>query len=75
MATTTVAYGSDQQVKIQSVGLFASCMQRKTGLNRMAGKMSKQADASGNIRMASTNKMPIVRVQELNEVCRRRSDV
>jgi len=67
MATTTVAYGSDQQVKIQSVGLFASCMQRKTGLNRMAGKMSKQADASGNIRMASSNKMPIVRVQELNK--------
>ena len=67
MGTTTVAYGSDQQVKIQSVGLFAACMQRKTGLNRMAGKMSKQADASGNIRMASTNKMPIVRVQELSK--------
>ncbi len=67
MSQTTVPYGSDQQVKIQSVGLFAACMQRKTGLNRMAGKMSKQTDASGNIRMASTNKKPIVRVQELSK--------
>lgn len=67
MATTTVAYGSDQQVKLQSIGLFAACMQRKTGLNRMAGKMSKQTDASGNIRLVSTNKKPIVRVQDLTK--------
>ena len=66
MSNTNIAYGSDQQVKIQSIGLFAAAMQRKTGLNRMAGKMSKQEDASGNIRMASTNKKPIVRVQELS---------
>lgn len=67
MSDTNIAYGSDQQVKIQSVGLFAANMQRKTGLGRMAGKMSKQADAEGNIRMVSSNKKPIVRVQELSK--------
>jgi N4-gp56 family major capsid protein len=67
MSTTSISAGSDQAVRIQSVGLFAMCMQRKTGLNRMAGKMSKQTDASGNIRMVSTNKKPVVRVQQLTK--------
>lgn len=66
MAQTNIPYGSDQSVRIQSVGLFAANMQRKTGINRMAGPMSKQADAEGNIRMVSSNQRPIVRVQDLS---------
>jgi N4-gp56 family major capsid protein len=66
MSKTNIPSGSDQSVRLQSVGLFAANMQRKTGINRMSGPMSKQVDAEGNIRMVSSNQRPIVRVQDLS---------
>lgn len=66
MSQTTIASGSDQDVTLQSVGLFAANLQRNTGWNRMAGPMSKQSDAEGTVRWKSSNKMPIVRVQDLS---------
>jgi hypothetical protein len=42
MSNTSIAYGSGQQVKIQSVGLFAASMQRKTGLESH-GRQDEQA--------------------------------
>lgn len=66
MSQTVVPSGSDQSLVMQSVGLFAANLMRKTGFNRMSGPMSKQADAEGNIRMVSSNQRPIVRVQDLS---------
>jgi N4-gp56 family major capsid protein len=67
MATTSIPYGSDQAVKIQSAGLFAACMQRTTTLNRLTGPMPKQSDASATLRFQTSNKMPIVRCMDLTK--------
>lgn len=66
MSQTAVVQGSPQDLKLQSVGLFAANLQRKTGFNRMSGPMSKQTDAEGNIRGVSSSHRPIVRVQDLS---------
>lgn len=66
MSTTTIAYGSPQAVKLQSVGLFAASMQRLTLMNRLAGKMPTQSDAENKLRFQSTNELPIVRCKDLS---------
>lgn len=66
MPLTTIPYGSPQAVRLQSVGLFASSMQRLTLMNRLAGKMPEQSDAENKLRFQSTNELPIVRCKDLS---------
>ena len=67
MPTTNIPYGSDQAVKLQSIGLFAACMQRPTTIGRLTGSLPKQADAEKNLRFQSGNEMPIVRCMDLTK--------
>jgi N4-gp56 family major capsid protein len=67
MATTSLPYGSDQAIRIQSAGLFAACMQRNTTLNRLTGPMPMQSDAESNMRVQSSNKYPIVLCKDLSK--------
>ena len=66
MPSTTIPYGSPQAIRLQSVGLFASCMQRLTLMNRLTGKLPTQADAENRLRFHSTNELPIVRCKDLS---------
>lgn len=63
---TSIPYGSPQALSIQSVGLFASCMQRQTIINRLTGKLPQQPDAENKLRFHSPNDMPIVRCKDLS---------
>jgi len=65
MPQTTIAYGSNQAVQIQSAGLFAANMQRPTTINRLTGKLPKQADAEKSLRFQSSNDYPVVRCMDL----------
>jgi N4-gp56 family major capsid protein len=67
MAITSLPYGSDQAIRIQSAGLFAACMQRNTTLNRLTGPMPLQSDAESNMRVQSSNKYPIVLCKDLSK--------
>ena len=67
MAITSLPYGSDQAIKIQSAGLFAATMQRNTTLNRLTGQMPTQGDAENNMRVQSSNKYPIVLCKDLSK--------
>jgi N4-gp56 family major capsid protein len=67
MAITSLPYGSDQAIRIQSAGLFAACMQRNTTLNRLTGPMPMQSDAESNMRVQSSNKYPIVLCKDLSK--------
>jgi N4-gp56 family major capsid protein len=67
MSTTHIAYGSPQAIRIQSAGLFAANMQRTTVLNRLTGKLPQQADAERNLRMQSSNDLPVVRCMDLSK--------
>ncbi len=67
MGLTNIPYGSDQAVTLQSIGLFAVCMQRPTVLNRLTGKLPQQADAEAKMRFQSKNEMPIVRCMDLTK--------
>jgi N4-gp56 family major capsid protein len=67
MSTTTIPYGAPQAVRIQSAGLFAANMQRPTVISRLTGKLSQQADAEKNLRMQSSNDLPIVRCMDLTK--------
>jgi len=68
MPATNVAYGSPQAVILQSVGLFASNMQRNTTLNRLTGKLPQQSDAESTMRNQSSSEMPIVRCMDLQKM-------
>ena len=67
MANTTIPYGSPQAVQLQSLGLFASCMQRPTTIGRLTGKLPTQGDAEKNLRFQSSNELPIVRCMDLTK--------
>ena len=67
MANTHIPYGSPQAVQLQSLGLFASCMQRPTTIGRLTGKLPTQGDAEKNLRFQSSNEMPIVRCMDLTK--------
>lgn len=67
MGQTTIPYGSDQAITIQSAGLFAADMQRPTTLNRMTGKLPQQKDAESKLRFQSSTDMPIVRCMDLTK--------
>jgi N4-gp56 family major capsid protein len=65
---TSVPYGSQHAIVLQSAGLFAANMQRNTTINRLTGKMPQQADAEATIRRQSSNEMPIVRCMDLTKM-------
>lgn len=67
MANTSIPYGSPQAVQLQSLGLFASCMQRPTTIGRLTGKLPTQGDAEKNLRFQSSNELPIVRCMDLTK--------
>jgi len=60
-------YGSDQAVKLISMGLFASNTQRNTTLNRLTGPMPTQADAENTMRVQSSTNYPIVVCKDLQK--------
>lgn len=66
---TNIAYGSDQALTQQAVGLFVATMQRKTHLNRLCGEFPKQAEAEGKLeqRNQTSADYPIVRCRDLQK--------
>ncbi|HMV22543.1 MAG TPA: N4-gp56 family major capsid protein [Rhodocyclaceae bacterium] len=64
---TSIPYGSNQAVRLQSVGLFAASMQRQTLINRITGQLPKQPSAENTLRWQSDNAMPIVRCMDLTK--------
>lgn len=67
MPLTSLPYGSDQAIQIQSAGLFAANMQRPTLMNRMTGKLPQQADAEKSLRFQTSNDYPVVRCMDLEK--------
>ena len=67
MPKTVINYGDPQAVQLQSVALFAACMQRPTTLGRLVGKFPKQADAESTLRFQSSSEYPIVRCMDLSK--------
>lgn len=68
MSKTNIPYGSPQAVRLQSVALFAQCMQRQTIINRLTGSLPQQPDAENKLRFQSSNDMPIVRCKDLSRM-------
>ena len=64
---TNVGFGDPTAVKLQAAGLFSANMQRLTTMNRLVGKMPKQADAEKNIRIQSSTHYPIVQVTDFGK--------
>ena len=63
---TNIPYGSDAAAKLFGVGLFTSCMQRPTTINRLTGPFPKSAEKQ--LRKQSTNQMPIVKTMDLTKM-------
>ena len=68
MATTSIAYGSDQAVQLQSIALFAASTQRNTTINRLTGKLPKQSEAENKLRQQSSSEYPIVVCKDLQKM-------
>lgn len=51
----------------QAVGVFHTCMQRRTTLNRLTGKMPTEADAVAGTKRQTKPTMPIVRAEDLGK--------
>ncbi len=66
--TTNIPYGSALANKAQSVGLFTTCVNRLSTLNRLVGKFPKQADAEKKLRNQTSSDMPIVRCLDLQKM-------
>ena len=62
---TNIAYGSAQANQIQSVGLFTSCTNRLSTINRLVGSFPKQTDAESKLQNQTSADMPIVRCMDL----------
>lgn len=67
MSVLNLPYGSDQAVKLISMGLFASNTQRNTTLNKLTGPMPTQSDAENTLRVQSSNSYPIVVCKDLQK--------
>jgi N4-gp56 family major capsid protein len=67
MSVMNLPYGSDQAVKLISMGLFATNSQRNTTLNRLTGPMPTQADAENTMRVQSSTNYPIVVCKDLQK--------
>lgn len=64
---TQMQYGDKQAMLEQAAGVFATCQQRNTTLNRLTGKMPQMAGAIATIKKQSSNHMPIVQAQDLGK--------
>ncbi|RYG96614.1 MAG: DUF4043 family protein, partial [Alphaproteobacteria bacterium] len=67
MAQTVIPFGSPDAHRIQSVGLFASTLQRQTNLNRLSGPMPKQGSAENRARLQTSTGYPVVRCMDLTK--------
>ena len=65
---TNIAYGSPLANKSQSVGLFATCTQRLSTINRLTGSFPKQADTEKKLRNQTSSDYPIVRCMDLTRM-------
>lgn len=64
---TNVSSGATGAMIQQAVGVFHTCMQRNTTLNRLTGKMPKVEDAIAGVKRQSKPQMPIVRAEDLTK--------
>lgn len=64
---TNVATGSTGAMIQQAVGVFHTCMQRNTTLNRLTGKMPTLENAIAGAKRQSKPSMPIVRAEDLSK--------
>lgn len=62
---TNIPFGSAQANTLQSIGLFASCVNRLSMINRLVGKFPKQASAESKLQNQTSTDMPIVRCMDL----------
>jgi N4-gp56 family major capsid protein len=65
---TNIPYGSPLANKAQSVGLFTSCTNRLSTINRLVGTFPVQADAENKLRNQTSTDMPIVRCKDLTRM-------
>lgn len=65
---TNIPYGSALANKAQSVGLFTSCVNRLSIMNRLVGTFPKQVDAENKLRNQTSTDMPIVRCMDLTRM-------
>lgn len=65
---TNIPFGSEQARVFQSAHLFVGAMQRKSKLNRLAGKFPTQADAENKLRNQTSTDFPIVRCMDLKQM-------
>src|SRR5574337_1317125 len=64
---TNVASGAAGAMIQQAVGVFHTCMQRNTTLNRLTGKMPTIENAIAGAKRQSKPTMPIVRADDLSK--------
>ncbi|MEG1681310.1 MAG: DUF4043 family protein, partial [Stenotrophomonas sp.] len=64
---TNTPYGAPGAMIQQAVGVFHTCMQRRTTLNRLTGKMPTEADAIAGTKRQTKATMPIVRAEDLGK--------
>ena len=64
---TSIPYGSDQAVQLQSIALYTVTQQRLTTLNRMAGKFPTQASTEARLRVQTSSDYPVVRCRDLTK--------
>ncbi|WP_353175789.1 DUF4043 family protein [Delftia acidovorans] len=64
---TSTPYGHPGTMIQQAVGVFHTCMQRRTTLNRLTGKMPTEADAVAGTKRQTKPTMPIVRAEDLGK--------
>jgi len=65
---TNIPYGSALANKAQSVGLFTSCANRLSTINRLVGTFPSQASAEKKLRNQTSSDMPIVRCMDLTRL-------
>jgi len=64
---TSIPYGSDQAVQLQSIALYTVTQQRLTTLNRLAGKFPTQASTEARLRVQTSSDYPVVRCRDLTK--------
>lgn len=62
---TNIPYGSVLANKAQSVGLFTTCVNRLSTMNRLVGKFPTEEDAKKKLRNQTSSDYPIVRCKDL----------
>lgn len=65
---TNIPYGSTLANKAQSVGLFTTCVNRLSTINRLTGTFPTQADAESKLKNQTSTDYPIVRCMDLTRM-------